>query len=251
MKKKILHELLAYNNDLQNMASKIQSETIKTFSDKQGHFDGIQKIYNSYNENDDKVPPETKEVVTTVSEKINYSKESIIKSIDTELIRNETNCSGYCNAKIDIDGKEHELSIIALMDLEKQLIKIRNIYSCIPTLDPTKTWNRDLTVDRDIYVSEKEVKYRTAKDYYSIELAQATKEHKAQVQLMSKDVQVGIYETTYKSGRITPGQKSKLLQRIDNIILEVKKAKSKANQNEVIERNIGNEIFNYINKDII
>jgi hypothetical protein len=243
-----LHQLLAVENDRKQQANNIIDETIETFSKKHDHFDGIIKIYKSYNDADQKIPPETKEIVTSVKAKIDYSKQAIVKGIDAQISKEETNASGTVKAELKIDNVSFgELSATALLALEQHLVKIRSMYKVIPTLDPTKKWD----IKDEWYETEKEIRYRTEKKVEKIIKYEATKEHPAQVELVQIDRQVGEYETIYKSGKISSFQKSKLLERIDKLIDAIKTARSKANECEVKNIKIGDMLFNYINSDII
>lgn len=247
-KKNQLHQLLAVENDRKQQANNILQETIDTFSKKHDHFDGIVKKYEAYDEAEQKIPPETKEIVTTVKDKLNYSKQAISKGIDAQISKEETNASGVVKAELKVkDTSFGDLSATSLLALEQHLVKIRNMYKVIPTLDPSKKWNKK----DDVYETEEEVKYRTEKKIEKIVKYEATKEHPAQVDLINIDRQVGEYKTVYKSGKITPFQKSQLLERIDNLIVGIKKARSKANESEVKNTKIGDKIFQYINSGIL
>ncbi len=248
-----LHQLLAVTNDLSNKASLITKETINTFTKKQDHFDGLIKSYASNNESDsDFIPPEIKEVVTSVADKIDYTSKAVIKAIDAEVSKEETNSSGEARAVLEVDGRRFgEFSAISFLALEKSLLTIRSMYQEIPTLDPTKSWQEDFDSPGHIYKTEEEVKARTAKVQRALTLAPPTDKHPAQVQLITEDVQVGKYHTVHKSGRITPADKSELLERIDSLILAVKEAKAKANQAQVKNTQVGGSIFDFINEGIL
>lgn len=244
-----LHQLLAVENDRKQQAVNIMNETINTFQKKTEHFDGLKKIYTAFEEGGMEVPPETKEVKETVPSKLNYAKKSIIKAIDAQLSKEESNASGNVRAELIVNGTNFgELSSTSLLALESHMIKIRTMYKAIPTLDPVRKWNKD---EFGIYVTESEVKFRAEKKQEKIVLYEATEHHPAQVSLEHVDKQVGQYDTVYKSGKITPKQKSDLLAKIDSIIDAVKRARAKANQAEITELKIGSKLFDYINKDIL
>lgn len=243
-----LHQLLAVENERKIQANNILQETIETFSKKHDHFDGIVKIYESYDESDQKIPPETKEIVTTVKEKLEYSQQAISKGIDAQISKEETNASGTVKAELKVNSKSFgDFSATSLLALEQHLVKIRSMYKLIPTLDPTRKWNKK----EDVYETDEEIKYRTEKKVEKLVKYEATKEHPAQVDLVQLDRQVGEYKTVYKSGKITPFQKSQLLDRIDALLDAIKTARSKANESEVINKKIGDAIFQYINTGIL
>lgn len=252
-KKNQLHQLLAVENDRKKHADNIMNETAKTFSSKQDHFDGMIKTYSPKNEEDGiKLPEEIKNVYETVRCKIKYSQEAIIKAIDAQISKEETNSSGMVRAELKVDDVSFgDLSATSLLALEQYLVKVRNMYKTIPTLDPTKIWNKDSQSGDDIYTTSPEERVRTEKIQEPIILCEPTKEHPAQTQLITKDVHVGTWKTIYKSGKITPKQKSDILTRVDKTIDCVKQARSKANEAEVINKKIGEKIFDYIDNGIL
>lgn len=248
MAKNQLHQLLAVENERKIQANNILQETIDTFSKKHDHFDGLIKTYEAHEEEGQKIPPEIKEIVTTVKDKLTYSQQAISKGIDAQISKEETNASGIVKTELKIgDTTFGDLSATSLLALEQFLVKVRNMYKVIPTLDPTKKWNKK----DNIYETDQEVKYRTEKKIEKFVKYEATKEHPAQVDLVTIDRQVGEYLTIYKSGKITPFQKSQLLEKIDKLIDAVKQARSKANESEVKNMKIGNKIFQYINSGIL
>ena len=129
-KKNQLHQLLAVENDRKVQANNILQETINTFTKRHDHFDGIVKTYEAYDEADQKIPPETKEIATTVKSKLNYSKQAISKGVDAQISKEETNASGTVKAELKIgDTSFGDLSATSLLALEQFLVKIRNMYA--------------------------------------------------------------------------------------------------------------------------
>ena len=248
MAKNQLHQLLAVETDRKQKGKVILAETINTFIKKGEHFDGLTKTYKANTEGGDQVPAQIKEVVTTVPDKLDYAKGAIINAIDAQLSKEETNASGTARAELKIGEKSFELSATSLLALEQQLVNIRAMYKTIPTLDPTRIWTDDTTQGNGIFMTEAEELYRTKKIHKPLTLAIATEHHPEQVELVSEDVQVGKYETVYRSGKISPARKSEMLAKIDNLIDAVKRARAKANQAEVVNTHIGKELFNFINK---
>ena len=247
MAKNQLHQLLAVESDLRQKAKKITEETITTFNKRADHFDGIVKQYVPYDEEADKIPPEIKQVVTTVDDKLFHTQKALIQAIDAQLSKEQTNASGTATAVLDVGGAEYTLSAQALLSLEKTLVVVRALYDNVPTLDPTKKWVTS-EIEAGIYESNGHQAYRKEKRAKVIELAPATKEHPAQAELTHIDEQVGTMTTDYKTGRVTPRQKSEWLERIDELIGAVKKARSRANQAEVINIKIATDLFRYIDK---
>ena len=242
-----LHALIAYEQDLAQQSKAIMEEADNTFLKKQDHFDGVQKVYNAFVDGGEKIPPEVKEVVTTVEDKLAYTQKAVIKAINATLSKEETNASGVAKASLIVDGINFgDFSATSFISLERSLNCIRNLYKSIPTLDPTKTWTKKDSTGRVLYETASEVKFRTNKKQIPLVLAPATDKFAAQVQIVTTDEQVGQYDTVYRSGRLTPLEKSNLLEKIDNLIIAVKKAREKANQADVVSVEVGGKIFDYI-----
>lgn len=247
-----LHQTLAVRDDLKNKAGLILNETRKTFSAKGDHFDGLTKVYQKLVEESTSVPSESKELVTTVKEKLDFALQSFVQSVDAETTVSETNTSGKAVAELKVGEKSFgTFSAVTLLDFEKALTNLRSVYGEIPTLDPTKKWKDNSSVVPNTYATEPFITMRSEKTKKVITLAPATDKHPAQAQVYDDDRQVGQYMTTFYSGKITPTQKSELLQRIDDLILAVKDAKSRANNVDTKEIKIGQTIVDFVNNGIL
>lgn len=245
----MLHQLIAVEPDLAQQSRAIMEETVNTFTKKADHFDGVQKIYKPYEDGGEQIPDEIKEVVTTVQEKLDYAKKVVIKSLDATISKEETNASGKARSNLTVDGVDFgDFAATSLIALERFLERIREEYKAIPTLDPTKSWAKGDFTGRILYETPIEVKFRAVKTKIPLVLSPATDKFPAQVQVLDSDKQVGRYETIYRSGRLTPTEKSNLLEKVDSLILAVKRAREKANQTEVVQVNLGKKIFDFIHK---
>lgn len=245
-----LHELLAVEQDRKNKAAAALGETLQTFSKRDVLFDGMSKRYVAMEEDSEIIPDETKEMVTTLKEKLQQTLETFGIGIDAHLSKEETNASNTAKAELIVDGVSFGvLSATSLLALETHLGKLRELYLAIPTLDLTKKWIYD--AQRAVYRTEDEVKFRSIKRPKVIVKYEATKEHPAQTELLYLDYQVGKYETTYYSGKISANQKALLLRRLDMLVEAIKTARAKANNVDVQNTSIAKRLFDFINKDVI
>jgi hypothetical protein len=244
-----LHELLAVEQDRKHKANQALGEAKNIFTKKDPYFDGMVKRYVSLEENAEQIPDEQKTMVLTVADKLSQTLETVTKGVDAHLSKEETNASGIAKAVLVIDGQNFgTFSATSLLAMESHLSKIRDLYNSIPVLDPAKKWTFD--EQAGIYKSE-DVKFRSVKRPKVIVKYEATEKHPAQTELLYLDFQVGKYETTYTSGKITPAKKAELLGRIDRLTEGVKIARSKANDVEVKNIKIGQRLFDFIQKDIL
>ncbi len=172
--------------------------------------------------------------------------------MDAETTVSETNTSGKAVAELKVGDKVFgTFSAVTLLDFEKALTNLRAVYGEIPTLDPAKKWDDNSSVVPNTYRSGPVVTMRSENTKKVITLAPATEKHPAQAQVYDDVHQVGQYNTTFFSGKITPTQKSDLLQRIDDLILAVKDAKSRANNVDTKDVKIGQSIVDYVNNGIL
>jgi hypothetical protein len=241
-----LHSLLAVEQDLVQQNNNVFSEASSFFVKKSDHFDGIKKVYVSKEADSELVPPEGKEVISTVQEQLGYIAESFVKALDATVSKEQTNSSGNAKASLLIGTTEFSLSATSLLAMEKYLTKYRDLCKVIPSLDESKVWSKDDSTTRAIKKTDKQLTYRSMKRKVPLVLSQATEKFPAQVQIQEIDVQVGAYEQTLYSGRITSLEKSNLLAKIDSLLLAVKTAREEANQTEAVQIKIGQVIIDYL-----
>jgi len=245
-----LHQHLAVENDVKSGEEKIRSECMATFTKKQHHFDGLISTYKPDKEEEQNQVLDDKHIVETVQSKLDYTQGAIIRLLDFNLQKEVTNTKAKSDLVIeDNDGKEVTIAqgipATMLLNLEKRMLKVRDLYNAIPTCDPAKVWEKD--DNEGIYRAQTpETKIKTKKTPTSYVKAEATEKHPAQIEFWFEDVRVGIVETVHKTGRLTPAEKSNLLDRIDILIRGIKKSRQKANDFDIENVKIGKKLFNYI-----
>ncbi len=245
-----LHELLAVEQDRKNKANQSLSEAVQTFAKRDVLFDGMNKRYVTMEEDSEVIPDETKEMVSTVKDKLNATLDIVAAGIDAHLSKEETNASNTAKAELVVDGVSFgTFSATSLLALETHLSKIKELYQALPVLDQAKKWTFD--PQQGVYRTDDEVKFRSVKRPKVIVKYEATKEHPAQTELLYLDFQVGKYETTYYSGKVSASQKATMLRRIDTMLEAVKVARAKANNVDVQNIKLAQRLFDFINKDMI
>ncbi len=245
-----LHEILAIEQDRKNKANQSIGISKKNFSKGSAVFDGMIKKYTPTEEFAEQIPDESKELVTTVKKTLEDTLAPVIVAIDATLSKEETNSSGVARAELKLGDKVFgTYSATTLLALESHLSKVLDLYQSIPTLDTSRKWFFD--EQNDFYRTEEEVKFRTIKRPKVIVKYEATDKHPAQTELLNIDFQVGKYETTYFSGRLTPIQRHRLVDKLENLIEAVKIARSKANNVEAKQIKLGQDIFDFIHDEIL
>lgn len=243
-----LHELLAVEEDLKGKRDKIREETISTFSKKHAHFEGWIKRLEMYDESraQEGGITEQQEVTTTVNDKINYMKEAFVQYWDAKLQKETAN--QLAKANIRIAGLDlSDLPVTFLLNMEKEIKQLRQIFDAIPTLAPGVEWKEDNIKGENIFKCITPLKtQKTQKKVIPLLLAEATKEHKAQVSTVTEERPIGDYILEKWSGALSPAQKSKYLGKIDELLIAFKKARQQANMQDTESKTIGEEIFKFI-----
>jgi hypothetical protein len=244
-----LHELLAVEGDLAGTYQKIMAETKVNFTKHPDRYFGQHQRIEPFSDDIPKEADTYKEMDDTVPAKLDYTAEHIIRYLDVVLQKETTNQSAISDLVIDGVTIAKDLPATFLLGLESKLKKIReDVYASIPTLQPGVKWEEDETIGKGVFKrTYPEEKFRTRKVMKNHVVAEATKEHPAQVQVYTEDEKIGRIVTNTWCGMISSAEKSAILGRIDKLIRAVKKARQQANSTEVVKVTVGKEIFNYIN----
>lgn len=251
MAKPKLHEVLAVEADAAGQYRKILNEAEMVFR-KGSHFLGYNRtltMFDDARKGEEDAGKEARELATTVPDKLKYVQKAIVRYIDVVMHKESTN--QVASADILVDGETLATAVPAtmLLGLETKLKEIRNLYDAIPTLDLSTKWVRDDTLGENVWVTQNdETALKGEKTIKPMVLYAATKEHPAQVEKLSDTINVGIYRKKYFSGSLSPKEKSDLLGKIDTLIAAVKKARQRANSTEVVKKDIGQTLMDFINK---
>ncbi len=245
-----LHELIPVNNALEGQVDKCASDLTELFTKKHHHF--TEKLVTVTSKEEAGAPSTVEEQLalqSTVRKELNWMRPFWIKAIDSAHQINV----GNTVAKADIVLENGDVLVLdvpatTLLELDKTLVKIKNLLAVVPTLDPAKSFKTDPQRDLGVWVARDITRVRTAKRQKAIVLYDATTEHPAQTQLISEDVPVATVTTQEWSGMITPAMKADLLDRCETLMRAVKAARARANEVVVdVEANrIAHSLLNYV-----
>jgi hypothetical protein len=239
-----LHELLAVEGDLKAQAQRKAHRVKDLFQDGTGKFLGQISTHQPASENDEQLPAKVTNVATTVNEQLRELSNVFARWIDASIQKEATNQNA--KALLRLDSEDIELPATGLLNLENKLLELRAVYRTIPTNDITTPWKYD--EDNEYFVSDPPEIRRTTKKVMGAFVAyEATDKHPAQVQTFSEDVLSGHHTITKQSGMITPREKRERLDRLETLLLDVKRARQRANDIEVETLEIGDQIFAHIN----
>jgi len=246
-----LCEAIAVVGELEGAYKKILDESKKTFKDKQAHFMAFVKRYEPFAEEEKATEAieEQKSLDTTVNAKLEYMFESVVNYIDCFAQVEATN--QVAKADLIVDGKTLVANVPAtvLLGLESKLRVMKEVLDEIPTLAPGISWKKDASKGPNIWKREQdEVSFRTRKEPKSKTLYEATKEHPAQIEKWSENVNIGKYITSHWCGMLSPAEKSDLLGRLDKLTRAVKVARQRANIAEVVDIHIADKLVSFLMK---
>lgn len=243
-----LHEILAIEATKEKAAKRLIKESQHTFG-KESLFKGQTRRLEMFQDEDKHLETtEHQELETTVDENLQYLLGPVSDWLDVVLTKEGGNQSAVADLKIGDNVLIKNAPATFLLGLEKKLTEIREVYNAIPTLAPGIKWVID-THERDgVYVSNDDtITFKTHKDVEFRTVAEATKEHPAQVAQVAKDSNIGKYVTSMKSGMMTPAEKAKRISKIDQLLVETKKARMRANNVNIDHQKICSTLFDYIN----
>ncbi len=243
-----LHALIAVAAATKGQAEKVATETKVTFTKKAAHFDGAQRTYRPLNDEGENLPPERKPLVSTTGEKLAHFRNMTVDALDVMFRIDETNM----RATADITTGDLTIENVPstfLMQFDKKLNEIRSVFESVPTLNPDYEWNPS-NLGAGVWETEPLEKNRTQKELEYRVMVPPTEHHPAQVEKWMSDKVIGIFKESHQSGRLTPYDKARLLARLDKLQGAVKRALSKANQEEHSTRKVGGQIFEYLLGDI-
>lgn len=236
-----LHELLAVESQLASQANELLKSTKELFAQPQKLLGQLRK-YRPIEEGGKVLADEITNLSTTVTAEMALLFKAFGTWVDASIQKEVTN--QQTAAKVKFGNKEFELPAPALLNLESKLLNLRSVIEALPVNDTTERW--DFDKEADCWISAPRITYRTEKLPKAFVAYEATKEHPAQVQIFTEDVRVGEWTTLIKSGMISPSQKRGIISRLDEVAAEVKKARQRANDVEVVNINIADALLSYI-----
>lgn len=249
-----LHELLAIEGDLKGEKNKVREETLVVFNKKPNLFLGAIRILEMFDESrkeEEAAGTERQEITTTVPKKLKYISAAFTRFWDAKLQKEAANQEAKADIVIDSVTFAKDVPVTFLLGMEEELKQLRIVYDGIPTLQPGVDWVKDTQKGPGYWKAlHPTVKHKTEKTFLSKIIVPASKEHPAQIREWSEDRPVGRYNTENWSGMISPAEKSNVLSKLDAILRACKKARQRANNQEVKNIAIGKQIFDFIHTDL-
>lgn len=234
-----LHELLAAEKTPTGAWNALYEDTVKKFKNPSHFFEGHSKALRMIEETPantatEAMAREEKPVTATVFDTLEYALDLFGRAEDLQYQKNTTNRRAGADVMWRGRVLVKQCPIDELLGLEARLTKLRLLIADVPTLDATKHWQPQPQGQAHVW----ELRYpeettKTEKKVIPNVVVPATKEHPAQVQISQRDDVVGRYTIVRRSGSATALQKAEGLKRIDELLVEIKQARTRANETEV------------------
>ena len=243
-----LHELLAAEKTPTGAWNQLYEDTLKKFKNPTHFFEGHTKSLKMIegtpeNANIEAQAREEKPVTTTVLDTLRYALEIFAKAENLQYQKNATNRAASGDVMWRGQVLLKDMPVDELLGLEARLARIRALYEAIPTLDATKYWKTAPQMGMNVWEIEyPEETTKTEKQVTPVVMHEATKEYPAQVQAIARDVVVGKFTTTKRSGAVSAFQKAEALKQIDELMVEVKQARMRANETEAVKGDVAEKI---------
>lgn len=246
-----LHEILAVEKTRTLAANKLLDETMTKFAKDQyfsGHIKTLKMLIDSpENAAIEEAARDEKALPTTVQETLEYVFDFWAQAEDVTYAKNVTN--QVANADLLFRGQvlASKVPVDELLGLETRLHSLRVVMDRIPTLDASKEWALADNGRKGQYVSlGEEVTSKTEKTMTAVVLYEATDKHPAQIEKVTADKVVGTFKRRLSSGAATSKQKADVIAILDELLVETKQARQRANSVEVINEKIGKKITDLI-----
>lgn len=249
-----LHEILAVEKTVVSAANKMLADTATKFG-KFDYFQGHSKILRMIEDSPQNAAieasaAENKQMATTVAETLEYALKFWADAEDVIFQKNRTN--QYAIADVMLNGTVllQDAPVDELMGLEVRLTALRKVFEQMPTLDASRGWVQDSSSGRKgaWTVSTPDITTKTEKSTTAVVLYDATDKHPAQIKEVPSDKTVGTFTLTKTCGAATSAQKAEVLSTVDNLLIEVKQARMRANSVDVKQAQIGKALVELILK---
>jgi hypothetical protein len=232
-----LHEILAAEKSVKDTWETLQRDTLSKLGKPDAYFRGETSTLKMLEDNPANATLEesartNKELVTTIHATLAYAFAAFARSETLQAQKNLTNA--VARATVVFRGQDllKDMPIDSLLGLESRLKGLREIVLAVPTLDASIVWSYD--AQSNCFRSPETYTTRTEKRVYGIILHPGNDKHPPQVDKATDDRVVGKFTRTLRSGCATAAQKAEAILLIDELSVEVKKARQRANDTALV-----------------
>ena len=207
---------------------------------------GISRSYHPRDDEGDRLPPESTRVQVKADDVLAEVAGILTRLFDVTLTKDVANCTAAADVTVNGEPLLRGVPVTYLLFLEKQLTDVHTFVAKLPLLDPAEDWEDAVDPVTGCWKTRPAQTVRSKKVPRNHEVAAATKEHPAQVQVYTEDVPAGDWTTVKFSGALPATRVRTLLDRVEELQRAVKYAREEANGTEVTDRKAGEIIFGHL-----
>ena len=239
-----LNQLIAVEKGVKDEATRRITDAYHQIKKQDAH-SGIARRYTPISDEDaERLPPESRRVQVKAEDLLEGVSAKLTRLWDVIASKDYTNTKATGSIVVDDVTLVADVPVTTLLWLEKQLTDVSTFISALQVLDISREWQYDSTADA--YASTPEETKRTQKVMRNHVIAEATKEHPAQVQVYTEDKIVGTWTTTHYSGALPAQKVDEMKERVTKLQRAVKFAREEANSVDVTDKKIGDALMTYV-----
>ncbi len=244
-----LHELLAVEGDLRSQAESCRADLKNTFEKKAHHFSKKLVTFKSNAEGVEAKVESQLELQTTVAKELSWIGEKLVKAVDAGHQVDVANTLAAADVVLD-DGTIllKKVPATSLLRLEHRIVEVRDLFHAIGTLDPASGFEPDPSEGAGIFKAREQHSIRGEKQFSFVVMVPPTDKHPAQVKELMLDKPIGTLVKQEWSSLLTVASKGDMLDRVEELLRAVKKARARANEMDldVKQNRIGADIWKYL-----
>lgn len=238
-----LHQIIAMEKTLKS-AIDGQITAVYHEAQKPALFQGLVKTYEPLDEEGLVYPGESQKVLYNGNDLLKRLATSMANLIDFTVTKDTANTQAKADIILDERVLARDVPVTTLLWLEKQLVHLRTVIGDFPTTDPAETWTWSESDGQWRNSAARTLRQKKVDKFVTV--APATDKHAAQVVKVTEDVPEGWWQTQKLSGALAPTRKTEMLLRVTALLAAVKSARETANQIEVTDRSIGEDVLNFV-----
>lgn len=238
-----LHQIIAIEEDQKNKTGSAVA-ALEREAAKPDTFNGLTRTYRPKDETGEPLPPEHKKVQADARKEIDKYVKAKSDLIDLTATKDYANMEARADIEIDGEVLLADVPVTNLLFLSKQLEQFRGYVEKLPVLDEAEDWKQDPSTGQ--WRTEITTRHRTEKVVDFKTVAEATKEHPAQIAQLAKDVTVGYWDQTKLSAALPVPEKEALIAKVEALLNAVKLARGKANEVDAPRQKIASTLFEYV-----
>jgi len=238
-----LHEVIAARTARQKVLLD-ECVVLANTAKKKELFTGLTKSFDRTDDDGAQYPPEEQHIRQRALSVIDAGSKALTTLADLVLTNDVGNTQAQASIVVGGVVLAEEVPVTTLMYLEKWTAHLRDFVRALPVTDAVNAWSWN--EDRGVWQSAEKQRVKTRKDQIPVVMYEATPEHPAQVEMVSRDVVEGFWKERLFSAALSPNARRAMLENVEALNVAVKTARERANTQEVDAKTIGEALLGFV-----